>query len=623
MIARIVTFCVLFFICIVVYADQIPASDFARLPAFSNPQISPQGKFLAATIIYEGKPLLVIQNFSDIKDKQPAVAIPFEGVHILDYQWENEERLIVTVRITHKSGRWNYNISRLISVSRDGKDIKDIEVGFSNRHGWQLPNPNVVDWLDTDSGHILAVLERRIDDKTHDFNLISDKNPYLLHKVNVNTGEKVIVDRNPMGFSRWVVDNEGNVRVGVKYAGGSGALVKSYYRKTPNAEWTPLQKLKFLDGNRLMPWFFDENDNNILIVTSENLEDEDYSKGQMDLHRYDLTKGEVVGLYEDLVFTPIEKAIQKKFPGCRISEVSRTFANDQFTIAIYSDVMPLSYFHFNTKTKNLAFMAEQFPQLNNKKLASMKEVSYVARDQLKIPAYLTVPLGSDLKKLPLIVMPHDGPWSRDVWEFNNYVQFFASRGYAVLQPQFRGSTGFGNQLREAGYKQWGYGIQDDITDGINWAIDQGIADRDRVCIIGTGFGGYAAAMGLISTPDLFQCAISINGVMDMSNFYQSMVYGVNREITNSKWGIKKVSPYHRANEIKKPLLLIAGKKNSWINFEENSLRMYKKLKKLNSPVEYLELQEGEHWRTHEDSQIKILEAIDVFLQKNMAINNRN
>lgn len=601
------------------HAKSITTEDFAKLPAFSNPQISPDGNFLANTLLYKGVFLLIVQELSDNKPKQKPVAIPFEGVHIHEYYWANNERLIVTVRITHKHNRGMYNIARLMSVSRDGKDIKEIEVGYSNKWGYPFPNPHIVDWLDKDPDHILAVVERGIENKTALIDLRTDQNHYLLHKINVTTGEKTLVDRNLQGFSRWVIDADGNIRIGVKIHGGSRGMISSYYRKTADSDWALLEKLKILDNDRLVPLFFDERDSNILVVTSDNLQDEDYAENKLDLHRYDLTKGQIVGRYEDPDFTPIKNALLKRFPNTRIEEVSRTFANDQFIIVIYSDIASPSYFHYDKRKKSVAFLADAYPHLQDATLSPMQELSYQARDKLKIPAYLTLPLGSQAKNLPLIVMPHDGPWARDDWGFDNYVQFFASRGYAVFQPQFRGSVGFGNELLEAGFKQWGYAIQDDITDGVNWLVSQGIADAQRICIVGSGFGGYAAAIGLVRTPDLYQCAISINGVMDLNKFYHHLAYfhTVNREITNSKWGIEKASPYHLAADIKRPLLLVASKNDSVVNPGEHSIPMYKRLKKLKKPVQYLELPEGEHWHTHEESEIIKLKAVETFLQEHI------
>ena len=163
----------------------------------------------------------------------------------------------------------------------------------------------------------------------------------------------------------------------------------------------------------------------------------------------------------------------------------------------------------------------------------------------------------------MVIYPHGGPWAHDEWGFDNYVQFFASRGYAVFQPQFRGSTGHGIHHQEAGYGQWGYAIQDDITDGVSWLIEQGIADPDRICIVGSSFGGYAAAMGVAKTPDLFRCAISINGVLNFKTFMRSqrrlLFSAINRAITKGDGDSEMASPYHMAKDITAPDYPALGK----------------------------------------------------------------
>ena len=170
--------------------------------------------------------------------------------------------------------------------------------------------------------------------------------------------------------------------------------------------------------------------------------------------------------------------------------------------------MPAKYFLFDKKSKALTLLAESKPFLEGYTFSNMKEISYKARDGLKIPAYLTLPITKTNTKPPLIVYPHGGPYARDYWRFENYVQFFANRGYAVLQPQFRGSRGFGTEHEEAGYKQWGLAMQDDITDGVHHLIEQGLVDKERICILGGSYGGYASAMGLIKTPDLYKCGVT-------------------------------------------------------------------------------------------------------------------
>jgi dipeptidyl aminopeptidase/acylaminoacyl peptidase len=296
---------------------------------------------------------------------------------------------------------------------------------------------------------------------------------------------------------------------------------------------------------------------------------------------------------------------------------------DRAFYRVYSDIHPPQYFLYDVAKKTASYFGSAHPALDEAVLHPMNEVSYRARDGLEIPAYLTLPASAtnkDKPRLPLVVYPHGGPWARDYWGFDNYVQMFANEGYAVLQPQFRGSTGFGYEHEVAGYQQWGLGIQNDITDGVHWLIEQGIADPSRICIVGASFGGYAAAMGLVQTPELYKCGIAINGVMDMKMHYNGLGYylfsGLNRQLLNPKRDIKDVSPYHQRAKIAAPLLLIASEKDTVVD-PKHSRNLYKKLKKQGASVEYVELPKGEHWRTIESNEIIAVKAMQVFLRQHL------
>ncbi len=222
---------------------------------------------------------------------------------------------------------------------------------------------------------------------------------------------------------------------------------------------------------------------------------------------------------------------------------------------------------------------------------------------------------------PAVVMPHGGPWAHDEWGFDTYAQFLASRGYAVLQPQFRGSTGYGLEHEEAGYGEWGKGIQDDITDATLWAIKEGHIDEKRICILGESFGGYAAAMGVVKEPGLYVCAISINGVLDLQTLIRDadmhLLGNIEKALLNDYNEAAAYSPYHRAEEITASLLLIGSELDTVVPVAEHSRKMHEHLRKLKKPVEYLELPDDEHWRTNEPNEIVKLQAIEDFLDRHI------
>jgi dipeptidyl aminopeptidase/acylaminoacyl peptidase len=249
-----------------------------------------------------------------------------------------------------------------------------------------------------------------------------------------------------------------------------------------------------------------------------------------------------------------------------------------------SDVSPGTFYLYDKRAGKIEWLADSMPWLDPKKLSPVKPVRYKARDGLEIPAYLTVPRGASGKDMPMVVMIHGGPWvSGDHWRFNPEVQFLASRGYAVLQPNFRGTTRYGWKHFSSSFKQWGLAMQDDITDGVRWAIDQGIADPKRICIYGASYGGYAAMMGLAKTPELFKCGINYVGVTDLPLFLtiswsdyaysdfvsygaKTMVGDVDRELDQ----LKKTSPTELAANIQAPVLMAYGAEDRRVPIEHGN-----------------------------------------------------
>ena len=272
--------------------------------------------------------------------------------------------------------------------------------------------------------------------------------------------------------------------------------------------------------------------------------------------------------------------------------------------------------------------AEEYPALSGVALGEVKEFSYKARDGTAIPAYLTTPATKSSKPIPLVVLPHGGPQARDYLTFDWLPQFLASRGYAVLQPQFRGSTGFGDAFREAGYRQWGGLMQDDVTDGVRAMIEQGVADPRRVCIVGASYGGYAALMGAAFTPDLYSCAVSISGVTDLPALMRETVpiYGGTLSTTLSIWkarigapndsNLAAKSPINAVQSIKVPILIIYGTGDGVVP-NEQSERMARVLKAAGKNVTVAVLAGEDHWLSRTDARVQVLKELEAFLGKNL------
>jgi dipeptidyl aminopeptidase/acylaminoacyl peptidase len=261
--------------------------------------------------------------------------------------------------------------------------------------------------------------------------------------------------------------------------------------------------------------------------------------------------------------------------------------------------------------------------LVNAPLGEVREFTYKARDGYEIPAFVTLPAGAGDKQLPMVVLPHGGPESRDVRCFDWLAQFLASRGYAVLQPQFRGSTGYGEAHRKAGYRQWGRLMQDDVTDGVKALIEQGIADPKRVCIVGASYGGYAALAGAAFTPELYACAVSINGISNLSamlNFEEA--YAGKESDSVRYWkdhiGLKTSpevlsrSPARAATNVRAAVLLLHGVNDSVVPIAQ-SREMASALKSLGKAHTLIELPGEDHWLSRSDSRTRVLTEMEAFL----------
>ncbi|MFO1367760.1 MAG: S9 family peptidase [Marinagarivorans sp.] len=595
-------------------APYYPVENFAKLPQYSNPQISPDGRKIAATIIINGKPIIYVKNRDEPAKVYPPLVTA--DTYFSRYAWANNDRVIVALRGTSKRGNGLYNYRRLVSARFDGSapvgyKMEPDQNGYFRQYAWMVGQNK------QDTRHMLMALD---DDK-------NTFNAPLVHQVDLETGEKKLVEKNTRGIGYWVADHQGRLRIGIRYK-DSTRNQAIFYRINESSPWEELQNVKISDNDLLEVFSFMPEDDNILLVTTDQLSDENEltSPGTPEkLYRYNLTTRTIEGEYVDTIYNKIKATAQKAMPGYAINIISHDDNKETYTLSASSDDKPELFFLYDRKLKTMDLIGSAYPQLEGAALAKMQKITYPARDNYKIPALLTTPNEAN-KNLPFIIFVHGGPESHDEWGFNNYVQYFANRGYGVLQPQFRGSTGFGIAHNEAGRKQWGKLIQDDITDGVKWLVKQGIADPKHICIVGGNFGGYAAAIGLAKTPELYACGISINGVMDLEQLYDDSDHyaakNAIRDALNERNNLEANSPIKLSNQVKAPLLLIAATKDTVVPFT-HSTKMHKKLAEQKKPVEFIELPNGEHWLTSEPDQIKIFNALEGFLSKYLGPQPKN
>jgi dipeptidyl aminopeptidase/acylaminoacyl peptidase len=284
------------------------------------------------------------------------------------------------------------------------------------------------------------------------------------------------------------------------------------------------------------------------------------------------------------------------------------------------------YYLYEKKTDKLTKLADRNPWLKEEDLSEMKPIEFKSRDGLLIHGYLTLPKGASAKRLPVVVIPHGGPWARDVWGFDPEVQFLANRGYAVLQMNFRGSTGYGRKFWEISFKQWGKTMQDDISDGVKWIINQGIADPQRVAIYGGSYGGYATLAGLTFSPELYTCGVDYVGVSNLFTFmktippywkpYLDMFHEMVGDPQKDSTLLASASPVFHVDNIKVPLLVAQGAKDPRVNINESN-QIVDALKKKGIDVTYLVKENEGHGFHNEENRFDFYEAMEKFLAKHL------
>jgi len=593
-------------------SPELPVEAYAKLPEILNPIISPDGKYLAARRKVNGIHHLVISKILSAEDNTPEkpMIIGRQGdFDIFSYEWANNDRLILTLD-SLKQGRL---FSRLVSVDRKGSDPVYFDMDRNLQSGYRQI-AMVVDLLEHDDEHILAVL----DEKAHNRPIIS--------RLNVYTGEKQVIEDNKIGFNRFYADHNGILRLGLKLdtRQSKNEFISTrtlYYRESEASEWQLLQKIDAKDPNRLAPYRFDRTDPNILIIMSwPPGSDPDDREAKFDTHRYDLTKREITGRHEEPAEKEILELVSKAIPGSTVDFISATRDYRRTIVFAYSDIINPAYYIVDTRLNRIDKLGPIYPELESITTVPMEEINYTARDGLPIHAYLSRPPNSGDKKLPVIVSVHDGPASRVYKRFDPWTQMLVARGYAVFHPNFRGSLGYGIKHRDAGNLQWGYAIQDDITDGVRWLIDQGIADPELICIEGNGFGGYAVSIGLIKTPELYRCGISMDGIHDLQQYIEKDRGFVDPRFW-AEWNdkAKAVSPYHHAKSLNLPMLITANEHNENVRVSQ-SRKMYKRLAGMKKEVEYIEFSDVTRYTIDEKTNIEIFKAAEQFFARHLGPN---
>jgi len=332
-------------------------------------------------------------------------------------------------------------------------------------------------------------------------------------------------------------------------------------------------------------------------------------------------------VYLDPAREALQRGLEKAFPGESVGILSGDLSRNILIVKLNGPARAPIYFVLDRTTHNMRPMARPYPALTDLTLPEVKTYNYAARDGLKIPAYLTLPLNKPAKNLPLVVMPHGGPDARDQLGFDWWAQFLANRGYAVLQPNYRGSSGYGWDFTQAGLRQWGLKMQDDISDGVKKAIADGVADPKRVCIVGASYGGYAALAGAAFSPDLYACAVSFAGVSDLPLVLRTdrKEYGTDSQnasfwatrigSSDDNWDqLTATSPARHADKIRCPVLLMHGEGDTTVRIDQSE-RMESALKEAGKNVQFIRIPGEDHYLNLTETRVRLLTETEKFLAK--------
>ncbi|WP_236904020.1 alpha/beta hydrolase family protein [Comamonas serinivorans] len=484
------------------------------------------------------------------------------------------------------------------------------------------------------------------DDPDHVLIGHNQRNPEVfdVYRVNVHTGAAQRVAENPGHIIGWQTDHAGQLRAAVA---SDGLMTQLLYRDDETQAFETLIEVDF--RTNVAPAFFDFDnrhlylysargrdklafvridparpDDETVVFASEavDLDGVAYSRRRRVLTLASYETDRPQRHFFDAQLQGIFAALQRQLPGLEVSLQASNRAEDLFVVAAHSDQTPGARYLYDAQRDTLTLLGELNPAIPAADMARMQAVQYTSRDGLTIHGYLSLPVGREARHLPVIVNPHGGPWARDSWGYNPEVQFLVNRGYAVLQMNFRGSTGYGRAFWEAGFGQWGLAMQDDITDGVQWLIDQGIADPKRIAIYGASYGGYATLAGVTLTPHLYAAAVDYVGVSNLFTFlgtippyWKPMLVKMQAMVGDPEADqarLAATSPALLADRITTPLFIAQGAQDPRVNKAESD-QMVAALRARGVEVQYLVKDNEGHGFHNDENKFEFYEAMEGFL----------
>ncbi|MFZ2999669.1 MAG: prolyl oligopeptidase family serine peptidase [Undibacterium umbellatum] len=636
------------------YADKsIPVVDFFKNPQFrGRPVLSPDGQSMAVLTPRSGRFVLAVIR---LDSRQPKVIASDPDWNIANPFWINNTRLAFSLSKGGDAVAEDQTGGGLFAINADGSDFRKLTPTLKEaRAGNAKYRPfRVIGRVSESSSDLFVTTNERNRDAR-----LGESDVFRLDTLTGKT--KLLTFDNPGKVVRWLLDHNNTIRVGVTLGvEPASKRIKQVvlYRDDEKSPWKPIHEAYIDEGKEMDPLGFDFDNKTMFVggrfnghdrkavyiwnfanqTVGEMIADDpaaDVDDVLIDTHRKKVFGVAVNGMkpemiYFDEEYARLDATLKASFPG---QDVNFQWSGKNVIVFVSGENNVGSTYFFDYEKKVLEQLYVSKPELEGKKLSAQKVINYKARDGLNIPAYLTLPEGTSAKNLPLVAYIHGGPHSRDFYGFDPMTQMLASRGYAVLQPQFRMSTGFGWKHHTAGWKQWGLAMQDDITDGIENLVKQGIVDKNRVCIIGASYGGYATMYGLVKDPDLYKCGVNWVGVTDVKmlftvnwsdmsgSYMDNMGVLMHGDPKTDDAYFHKSSAIENSSKIKAPVLMAYGSDDVRVPLIHGE-KMRDKLLAQGNTVEWMVMVGEEHNWFKESNRIKWGETVLRFIDKYIGDNS--
>jgi dipeptidyl aminopeptidase/acylaminoacyl peptidase len=600
----------------------IPRKVLFGNPTKASPAISPDGKHLSYLAPDEKNVLQVWVRTRDKDDARRVTDDKKRGIRIHLWAYAPDTLLY----LQDHEGDENFHVYAVDVLTAKTRDLTPFDGVRADIVGLDRHHPN----------ELLVSLNKR------------DPRLFDVYRVELKNGEVVLDTKNPGDVLGWDADPDYRVRVAQAATPDGGMEIR--WRPDDKSEWQTAVKwgpedaeghvVGFTaDGKSL--WLESSEGRDTLALVKRDLasgkEEAIASDPHADaggvLFNQETHEVEAVSFNRERVHWKALDAkvgddleVLKKANEGEPSVVSRDRDLQTWVVSFTSDLRSTQYFLYERPEKKLTRLFSARPELDKYTLAPMKPVIVPSRDGLELVSYLTLPVGVEPKNLPMVLDVHGGPWARDAWGFNPEAQWLANRGYAVLEVNYRGSTGFGKKFLHAGDRQWAGKMHDDLIDAVDWAVKQGYADPKRVAIYGGSYGGYAALVGATFTPDKFACAVDIVGPSNLQTLLRSIppYWEPMRKMMAVRVGdvdkdadyLKSISPLFKADRIKIPLLIAQGANDPRVKKAESE-QIVEAMKKAGKPVEYLLFPDEGHGFARPQNRLKFYAAAEAFLARHL------